>query len=264
MQRNRACGATARQVQRSRSNRKMYQNAPGSNLHSSKGRHTSLRLRRQHISQQLRATIKTDRSQRPAVASEIWQRIRNLLRNDRANQRMLSRFPVGDALWLVCPILMYWLARALIMAHRRMMDDDPIFSPSATGTAYWPSPSLPPSVLAGTGIGVSVKYAFEKHWTFLNEYLTATAKCVGADVGRAIGKWMKYLLQHALRARMKASCSRSPAGRYPTIATELLTPTNRKEVVGTVRAAGGVVTRCVRRCGGWHPRRRCRCSASIA
>ena len=30
------------------------------------------------------------------------------------------------ALWLICPILMYWLARALMMAHRRMMDDDPI------------------------------------------------------------------------------------------------------------------------------------------
>jgi 4-hydroxybenzoate polyprenyltransferase len=30
------------------------------------------------------------------------------------------------ALWLICPILMYWLARALMMAHRRLMDDDPI------------------------------------------------------------------------------------------------------------------------------------------
>lgn len=30
------------------------------------------------------------------------------------------------ALWLVCPILMYWLGRALMMAHRRMIDDDPI------------------------------------------------------------------------------------------------------------------------------------------
>jgi 4-hydroxybenzoate polyprenyltransferase len=29
-------------------------------------------------------------------------------------------------LWLACPILMYWLARALVMAHRREMDDDPI------------------------------------------------------------------------------------------------------------------------------------------
>lgn len=30
------------------------------------------------------------------------------------------------ALWLVCPILMYWLGRALMMAHRRLMDDDPV------------------------------------------------------------------------------------------------------------------------------------------
>jgi 4-hydroxybenzoate polyprenyltransferase len=30
------------------------------------------------------------------------------------------------ALWIICPILMYWLARALLMAHRRLMDDDPI------------------------------------------------------------------------------------------------------------------------------------------
>jgi 4-hydroxybenzoate polyprenyltransferase/phosphoserine phosphatase len=29
-------------------------------------------------------------------------------------------------LWLICPILMYWLGRALIMAHRRLLDDDPI------------------------------------------------------------------------------------------------------------------------------------------
>jgi 4-hydroxybenzoate polyprenyltransferase len=29
-------------------------------------------------------------------------------------------------LWLVCPILMYWIGRALIMAERRLMDDDPI------------------------------------------------------------------------------------------------------------------------------------------
>lgn len=29
-------------------------------------------------------------------------------------------------LWLICPILMYWLGRALIMADRRLIDDDPI------------------------------------------------------------------------------------------------------------------------------------------
>lgn len=38
--------------------------------------------------------------------------------------RGLYRHP--RALWLVCPILMYWLTRALMMAHRRQMDDDPI------------------------------------------------------------------------------------------------------------------------------------------
>jgi 4-hydroxybenzoate polyprenyltransferase len=35
-------------------------------------------------------------------------------------------YPHPKALWLFCPILMYWLGRALIMAHRRLMDDDPI------------------------------------------------------------------------------------------------------------------------------------------
>jgi 4-hydroxybenzoate polyprenyltransferase len=29
-------------------------------------------------------------------------------------------------LWLICPILLYWVSRALLMAHRRHMDDDPI------------------------------------------------------------------------------------------------------------------------------------------
>jgi 4-hydroxybenzoate polyprenyltransferase len=29
-------------------------------------------------------------------------------------------------LWFICPILMYWLGRALLMAHRRYMEDDPI------------------------------------------------------------------------------------------------------------------------------------------
>jgi 4-hydroxybenzoate polyprenyltransferase len=29
-------------------------------------------------------------------------------------------------LWVACPILMYWLGRALLLAHRRQMDDDPI------------------------------------------------------------------------------------------------------------------------------------------
>jgi len=38
--------------------------------------------------------------------------------------QQLYRHP--KAVWLVCPILIYWLSRALMMADRRLMDDDPI------------------------------------------------------------------------------------------------------------------------------------------
>jgi 4-hydroxybenzoate polyprenyltransferase len=36
----------------------------------------------------------------------------------------LYRHP--ELLWLVCPVLMYWLSRMVILAHRRVLDDDPI------------------------------------------------------------------------------------------------------------------------------------------
>jgi 4-hydroxybenzoate polyprenyltransferase len=36
----------------------------------------------------------------------------------------LYRHP--EFLWLICPILMYWTSRALMMAHRDAMNDDPI------------------------------------------------------------------------------------------------------------------------------------------
>jgi 4-hydroxybenzoate polyprenyltransferase len=38
--------------------------------------------------------------------------------------RHLYRHP--QVLWLICPILVYWLGRALILAERRLMDDDPV------------------------------------------------------------------------------------------------------------------------------------------
>ncbi|MFB9264651.1 UbiA family prenyltransferase [Bradyrhizobium erythrophlei] len=38
--------------------------------------------------------------------------------------QILYRHP--KALWLICPILLYWIGRVLMMAHRRLMDDDPI------------------------------------------------------------------------------------------------------------------------------------------
>ena len=38
-------------------------------------------------------------------------------------------------LWLLEPLLLYWFGRALMMAHRREMPDDPISTPSATAPA---------------------------------------------------------------------------------------------------------------------------------
>ncbi|MCS0502152.1 UbiA family prenyltransferase [Ancylobacter mangrovi] len=38
--------------------------------------------------------------------------------------RAIYAYP--QLLWLVCPVLIYWLGRALLMAHRRDLDDDPI------------------------------------------------------------------------------------------------------------------------------------------
>lgn len=38
--------------------------------------------------------------------------------------RLLYRHP--QVLWFICPILMYWVGRALLMAHRRLIDDDPV------------------------------------------------------------------------------------------------------------------------------------------
>jgi 4-hydroxybenzoate polyprenyltransferase len=29
-------------------------------------------------------------------------------------------------LWAVCPLLMYWIGRVILMAHRRLIDDDPV------------------------------------------------------------------------------------------------------------------------------------------
>jgi 4-hydroxybenzoate polyprenyltransferase len=31
-----------------------------------------------------------------------------------------------ELLWLMCPVMMYWIARTLLMAHRRMVTDDPL------------------------------------------------------------------------------------------------------------------------------------------
>ena len=43
-----------------------------------------------------------------------------------SSDTVLHAYGHPQALWLVCPILMYWLGRTLLTAHRRQMDDDPI------------------------------------------------------------------------------------------------------------------------------------------
>jgi 4-hydroxybenzoate polyprenyltransferase len=43
-----------------------------------------------------------------------------------ASQTVRELYTRPALLWLVCPLLMYWLARALMMAHRRTMNDDPV------------------------------------------------------------------------------------------------------------------------------------------
>jgi 4-hydroxybenzoate polyprenyltransferase/phosphoserine phosphatase len=40
-------------------------------------------------------------------------------------------------LWLICPILLYWISRALMMAHRRHMDDDPIVFALRDKNSLW-------------------------------------------------------------------------------------------------------------------------------
>ena len=40
------------------------------------------------------------------------------------NVHRLYRHP--KALWLVCPILLYWIGRVIVLAERRLIDDDPI------------------------------------------------------------------------------------------------------------------------------------------
>jgi hypothetical protein len=36
----------------------------------------------------------------------------------------LYRHP--ELLWLICPVLLYWIGRMVVLAHRRMINDDPI------------------------------------------------------------------------------------------------------------------------------------------
>lgn len=43
-----------------------------------------------------------------------------------ADPEVQDNFARPEVMWLMCPILLYWVGRALMMAHRRDMNDDPV------------------------------------------------------------------------------------------------------------------------------------------
>lgn len=43
-----------------------------------------------------------------------------------SSSAVVSSYSRPRALWLMCPLLLFWLARALMMAHRGTMNDDPV------------------------------------------------------------------------------------------------------------------------------------------
>jgi 4-hydroxybenzoate polyprenyltransferase len=59
-----------------------------------------------------------------AVASGYVAVLIMALYFDSPNVRAL--YPHPDYLWGLCPILLYWVSRMVMMAHRGVMDDDPI------------------------------------------------------------------------------------------------------------------------------------------
>lgn len=43
-----------------------------------------------------------------------------------SDMQITAAYANPEVLWLLCPVLMYWLGRAVMLAHRREMHDDPI------------------------------------------------------------------------------------------------------------------------------------------
>ena len=39
---------------------------------------------------------------------------------------VLSIYRNPDILWLICPLLLYWISRTWLLAHRGSLDDDPL------------------------------------------------------------------------------------------------------------------------------------------
>lgn len=52
-----------------------------------------------------------------------------------SSEDVLRLYPTPEALWLICPLLLYWIGRMVLMTHRGHMTDDPI----VFAARDWPS-----------------------------------------------------------------------------------------------------------------------------
>jgi hypothetical protein len=43
-----------------------------------------------------------------------------------SSEEVTALYSAPGALWLVCPLLLYWISRMVMVTHRGNMDDDPI------------------------------------------------------------------------------------------------------------------------------------------
>ena len=45
---------------------------------------------------------------------------------NRVSERVLELYPRPEALWLIAPVMLYWITRIWFLAARNQLDDDPV------------------------------------------------------------------------------------------------------------------------------------------
>lgn len=43
-----------------------------------------------------------------------------------SSKEVLLLYSHAEVLWLVCPVMLYWISRIWMLAYRNQMDDDPV------------------------------------------------------------------------------------------------------------------------------------------
>ena len=43
-----------------------------------------------------------------------------------SSQEVLQLYTHSEVLWLVCPVMLYWISRVWMLTHRNKMEDDPV------------------------------------------------------------------------------------------------------------------------------------------